>query len=298
MRTGALLSALLHGLILLLLWTGIHNFFRRNLEPPPIIPIEVINISDVTQAPALKVKPKDDAPETEKKEDKPTPPQPTPEPEPEQKPEPEEKVEPEKEPEPNPKPEPEPEPEPKVEPEKKAEPEKTLDELLAAIPEEKPKKKEKKKEKEKKKKKKKKKKDFMALLNNIDKTKSSSEGKTQQEQDEDSTSDHAANVISDVLAITELDLIRRQLQACWNVPAGARDAKDLYVDVRIEMNSDATVRSAVIIETGGNSSYKKVAADSALRAVKNPKCNPLKVPLNRYDQWKTITVRFDPKHIL
>ena len=138
----------------------------------------------------------------------------------------------------------------------------------------------------------------MALLNNIEKTNSSSEGKTQQEQDEESTADQAANVISDVLAITELDLIRRQLAACWNVPAGARDAKNLYVDVKVEMNSDATVRSAVIVGTGGNTAFTKVAADSALRAIKNPKCNPLKVPLDRYDQWKVIVIRFDPQHIL
>lgn len=295
MREGALLSGLLHVIIILLFWVGLPDFLRRDLEPPPIIPIEIINISDLTQAPALKVKPKEDAPLVEEEEKKPVPPQPTPVVE--EIPEPEPEVKPEPEPEVKPEPIPEPEPEPTL----------TMDDLLTAVPEkEKPKekkpekKKDKKKEKkkDKKKEKKKKKKDFMALLNNIEEAKSSSEGKAQAEQDESSTSDFAANNISENLSITELDLIRRQLAACWNVPAGARDAKDLYVDVKIEMNPDATVRTAVVVGSSGSGSFAKAAADSALRAVRNPNCSPLQLPLDRYNQWKTITIRFDPQHIL
>ncbi|MBX9786503.1 MAG: energy transducer TonB [Alphaproteobacteria bacterium] len=295
MREGAILSGLLHGVVILLLLVGLPELFRRELEPPPVIPIEIVNIADITQAPDLKVKPKIDGPETEK-EEKPEPPKPTP------------VVE--KTPEPEPEPEKTPEPEPVPEPE--AMPEVTMDDLLAPIEEEKKKeekkkeekkKEEKKKEekpkpKEKKKKKQKPKKDFMKLLNNIDKMEASADGPAQKDQDENSTSDHAANNINAVLSITELDLIRRQLAACWNVPAGAQDAKDLYVDVRIEMNPDATVQSAVVTGSSGNGSSKRAAEDSALRAVRNPKCSPLKLPLHRYDQWKTITIRFDPKHIL
>lgn len=293
MGKGAILSGLLHGVVILLLLAGLPELFRRELEPPPVIPIEIVNIADITQAPDTKVKPKVDGPET-KKEEKLEPPKPTPV---------AEKV---PEPEPEPKPEKTPEPKPEPIPEPEAMPEVTMDDLLAPIEEEKkqeekPKEKLKEKPKEKPKEKKKKpkpKKDFMKLLNNIEKTEASSDGPAKQEQDENSTSDHAANNISAVLSITERDLIRRQLSACWNVPAGAQDAKDLYVDVRVEMNPDATVQSAVVTGSSGDGSSKRAAEESALRAVKNPKCSPLKLPLHRYDQWKTITIRFDPQHIL
>lgn len=282
MRDGAILSGLLHGIVILLLLIGLPDVFRRNLEPPPVIPIEIINIADLTQAPAPKVKPKDDSPKEEPKE-KPKPPKPTPV---------AEKT-----------------PELEKETDPKAEPELTMDDLLAPLDEEKqkeekPKKKPEKKQKEKPKKKKvkaKPKNDFMSLLNNIEKTEASSKGKAQPQpdQDETSTADHAANNISEVLSITELDLVRRQLAACWNVPAGARDAHNLYVDVKVEMNPDATVRSAVVVgSSGGNNPFSRAASDSALRAVRNPQCNPLKLPLDRYDQWKTITIRFDPQHVL
>ena len=42
MRDGALLSGLLHGVVILLLLLGLPGLFRRELEPPPIIPIEII----------------------------------------------------------------------------------------------------------------------------------------------------------------------------------------------------------------------------------------------------------------
>jgi len=286
MRNSAILSGLLHGFVILLLFIGLPDIFRRDLEPPPIIPIEVINIADVTQASALKVKPKENGPKEEPKE-KPEPPKPPPV---------EEKT-----------PEPEPEPEKKPDPE----PELTMDDLLAPVEEEKPKEekpkeekpKEKKKDKPKKKKKdkpkKKKQKNFMSLLNNIEKTESSSDGPTQPEQDENSTADQAANNIGE-LSITELDLIRRQLQQCWNVPAGAKDGKDLNVDIKLEINPDATVRSAVVIKTSKpiSNPHMRALAESAKRAVQNPKCSPLKLPLDRYDQWKTVTIGFNPKNML
>lgn len=68
------------------------------------------------------------------------------------------------------------------------------------------------------------------------------EVQAQQKQDENSTSAYKAYNINATLSVTELDPIRHQLMACWNVPAGPQDAKDFYVDVRVEMNPDATVK--------------------------------------------------------
>jgi outer membrane biosynthesis protein TonB len=289
MKTGAILSALLHGFVLLVLLLGIPDLFRSKLEPPPVIPIEIVNIADITQAPDLKAKPKNDGPKEEPKE-KPEPP----------KPQPPEEVKPEPEPEKKLEPEPEPTPEPAPEPEKPAEPELTMDDLLAPIEEEKPKEKPKKKDKPKKKKKKSKpKKDFTSLLKNIEDSNSSADGKSQPEQDESSTSDYAANNIGDILSITELDLIRRQFKDIWNVPAGARET-DITISIKIELNPDATIREAIIVNTSKPKSdpYVQQIADSAMRAVKNPKLGPLKIPLQRYEELKVIILDFNPKDML
>lgn len=108
------------------------------------------------------------------------------------------------------------------------------------------------------------------------------------------------NDATDATSINELEVIRKQLASCWNVPIDATDVKltkDLSVDVWLEMNPDATVRSAAVVSESKHPHYQ-VFAESALKVFQNPKCIPLKLPLDRYDQWKTMTIRFDPMELL
>jgi len=93
--------------------------------------------------------------------------------------------------------------------------------------------------------------------------------------------------------------VMQQLIPCWNVPAGARDAKDLNVRVRAAVNLDGTVRQAVIVDQGrlGDPLYR-AAAESARRTFFNPRCTPLKLPADKYEVWKDLDVNFDPKDVL
>lgn len=99
------------------------------------------------------------------------------------------------------------------------------------------------------------------------------------------------------MSISEQDALRAQLERCWHVPIGARDAENLVVAVRLVVNPDRTVREARIVDQSryNRDSFFRAAADSALRAVRNPKCSPLAVPPDKYEQWRVVTVTFDPK---
>jgi hypothetical protein len=98
------------------------------------------------------------------------------------------------------------------------------------------------------------------------------------------------------MSTSELDLVKQQIEACWNVPAGARDAANLQPEFRIFMNRDGTVKSATLLNTDRlNDPFFQAAADSAKRALLNPRCQPLKLPPEKFDQWQTITITFDPK---
>lgn len=100
------------------------------------------------------------------------------------------------------------------------------------------------------------------------------------------------------ISTSEIDLVKRQIEACWNVPAGARDAENLRPEFRVMMNPDGTVRAAQLLNRERLSdSFFQAAADSAYRALLNPRCQPLKLPLDKYDQWQTFTITFDPKDI-
>jgi len=102
------------------------------------------------------------------------------------------------------------------------------------------------------------------------------------------------------ITASEVDLVRQQIARCWNVPAGARDAKDLVVEVRVAVDPDGTVRQATIVDQArlGSDPFFRAAAESARRAFFNPLCKPLHLPPEKYAIWKDLVVDFSPKDIL
>jgi hypothetical protein len=102
------------------------------------------------------------------------------------------------------------------------------------------------------------------------------------------------------LSISEIDLVRQQIARCWNLPAGAKDAHRMTVDIRVVMNQDGTVREATLREQARAQAdpFYRAMAESALRAVLNPRCQPFKLPPDRYDVWQIMELKFDPKEIL
>lgn len=102
------------------------------------------------------------------------------------------------------------------------------------------------------------------------------------------------------LSISEIDLVRRQIEQCWNLPAGAKDAHKMTVEVRVVMNQDGTVREANLLEQARTLTdpFYRAMAESVIRAVLNPRCQPFKLPPDRYDVWQTMVLNFDPRGIL
>jgi hypothetical protein len=98
----------------------------------------------------------------------------------------------------------------------------------------------------------------------------------------------------------EFSAFQHQLTQCWNLMAGTRYAEDQIVDIRLFVNPDRTVQDAQVVDTAryASDSYFRAAADSALRAVRNPRCNPLDLPPQKYELWKVIVVTFDPRKML
>ena len=97
--------------------------------------------------------------------------------------------------------------------------------------------------------------------------------------------------------MTDLDRVRQQIRACWNPPPGQANAEEMMIELALVMNSDGTVRTAKVSNTSRLSidPVFRAAADAARRAVLNPKCNPLKLPLEKYSQWQKLLLSFNPK---
>ncbi|NQU58158.1 MAG: zinc-ribbon domain-containing protein, partial [Rhodospirillales bacterium] len=100
------------------------------------------------------------------------------------------------------------------------------------------------------------------------------------------------------LSISEIDLVRQQIAKCWNLPSGAKDAGNMIIEIGVDMNTDGTVRAANIKNTGLQSDpFLRAMAESALRAVLNRRCQPFKLPREKFDRWKTMTLVFNPKEM-
>lgn len=102
------------------------------------------------------------------------------------------------------------------------------------------------------------------------------------------------------LSVSEMDAIRQQISSCWLVPAGAKNAANLVVEIEVTMNPDRTVRSYQVVDRSRMQSdpFFRSAAESAMRALKSPNCSPLQLPPEKYDTWKNFTITFDPKDML
>ena len=100
-----------------------------------------------------------------------------------------------------------------------------------------------------------------------------------------------------ILSITEIDLLRQQLSACWNAPAGAVIERGMKVTIsaKVQQNMRVLENSVRIIDTNiskSNTFYGPIT-DSAMRTLLNPECTPLKLPKDKYNLWKNLTITFD-----
>ena len=96
------------------------------------------------------------------------------------------------------------------------------------------------------------------------------------------------------LSQNELDALRARLRECWNVPVGVAEARDLVVTVRIQFKQDGSLQADPRLMNSGSHPAFQVAAESALRAVRN--CAPYTfLPVAKYDAWKDVIVDFDPR---
>ena len=99
------------------------------------------------------------------------------------------------------------------------------------------------------------------------------------------------------MSISEIDLLRQQLTSCWNAPAGAVIDKGMTVKISAKLKQNRMIfdNSIRIVDTNipkTNSFYGPIT-ESAMRTLLHPECNPLKLPEDKYELWKKLTITFD-----
>ena len=114
------------------------------------------------------------------------------------------------------------------------------------------------------------------------------------------TQSNQKNSFATGLTLSQEDALRAQIFGCWSVPLGLPYDEDLLVRIKLQLKKDGTIMKSEILDhqrmnRPGHKFYK-VLAESALRAVRL--CQPLKVPPTGYDKWKDLQLNFNPTEML
>lgn len=99
----------------------------------------------------------------------------------------------------------------------------------------------------------------------------------------------------DTLTLSEMDMIRAQIEKHWNVDPGKAGADDMVIEITVSLNADGTVRAAKIVDQGrmGRDPAFRSLAESALRAVFM--ASPIQAPQKKYDTWREVRLFFRPQ---
>ena len=102
------------------------------------------------------------------------------------------------------------------------------------------------------------------------------------------------------LTLTEEDALKAQIFGCWSIPLGLPYNENLLVRIKLKLKPDGTVMKSEILDHARmnmpGQGFYKVLAESALRAVKL--CQPLRVPTTGYERWKDLQLNFDASEML
>tara|TARA_B100001173_G_scaffold153039_1_gene132709 strand:+ start:664 stop:1632 length:969 start_codon:yes stop_codon:yes gene_type:complete len=102
------------------------------------------------------------------------------------------------------------------------------------------------------------------------------------------------------LTLSEEDALKAQIFGCWSIPLGLPYNENLLVRIKLNLKPDGTLIKSEILDHARmnmpGQGFYKVLAESALRAIQL--CQPLKVPTSGYERWKDLQLNFDAREML
>ena len=102
------------------------------------------------------------------------------------------------------------------------------------------------------------------------------------------------------LTLSEEDALKAQIFGCWSIPLGLPYNENLMVRIKLKLKPDGTIIDSEILDHARmnkpGQKFYKVLAESALRAIQL--CQPLRVPSTGYERWKDLQLNFDAREML
>jgi hypothetical protein len=144
--------------------------------------------------------------------------------------------------------------------------------------------------------------DLLAVLKAVKDTADKEAKKNKKESDASENKSKSQNFDPNkMMSLSEKDAIKNQIMKCWTVPAGAKDAHDLVIVLRVQYDQGGNAMKVELASQSkaryGRDTFYRAAADSAIRAVRM--CSPLKdLKPDNYNAWRDMELHFDPREML
>ena len=114
------------------------------------------------------------------------------------------------------------------------------------------------------------------------------------------TQSNQKKITSNALTLSEEDALKAQIFGCWSIPLGLPYNENLLVRIKLSLKPDGSVINSEILDHARmnkpGQGFYKVLAESALRAIRL--CQPLRVPTTGYERWKDLQLNFDAREML
>ena len=138
--------------------------------------------------------------------------------------------------------------------------------------------------------------DDVAMLQKLlkDMQKNAPKPQQQEPQAKATASNNIAPNLSDRATMTELDTIRRHIEACWRIDPGKEGIENLSAQIRVFINPDGSARAEIIdmARYFADSSFRTFA-NSARNAVLG--CGNIPISPDHYNELKEIEMNFSPQ---
>ena len=114
------------------------------------------------------------------------------------------------------------------------------------------------------------------------------------------TQSNVKTSFANALTLSQEDALKAQIFGCWSLPLGLPYHENLLVRIKLRLKPDGNVIKSEILDHARmnqpGQGFYKVLAESALRAIRI--CQPLRVPPTGYEKWKDLQLNFDATEML
>lgn len=95
-------------------------------------------------------------------------------------------------------------------------------------------------------------------------------------------------------------IVAAQVERCWTPPVSIQGGKGARVSLQIQISREGVPQAIQVVDQQryGSDIFFRAASDSAVRAFRNPHCQPLRLPADRFEEWQHLSITLDTRDLL